>query len=50
MIKNKIILASMLILTTALSVFADGETGSGTRSIIGYVYDAIGNIVEYIYC
>lgn len=50
MIKNKIILASMLILTTALSVFADGETGQGSRSIIGYVYDAIGNIVEYIYC
>lgn len=50
MIKNKIILASMLILTTALSVFADGETGHGSRSIIGYIYDAIGNIVEYIYC
>lgn len=48
--KSKMLLASMLILTTALSVFADGETGSGTRSIIGYVYDAVGNVIDYIFC
>lgn len=44
------LLASMLILTTALSVFADGETGGGNRNIIGYIYDAFGNIVDYIFC
>ena len=48
--KNKLLLASMLIMTTALSVFADGETTQGNRNIIGYIYDAFGNIIDYIFC
>jgi hypothetical protein len=47
--KQKLGLALLLTLTTALSVFADGETTSGNRSIIGYIYDALGNIIGYIY-
>jgi hypothetical protein len=47
--KNKLMLALMLTLSTALSVFADGETGTGNRSIIGYIYDAFGNIIDYIW-
>lgn len=54
--KQTLILALMLVLTTSLSVFADGEMGTGNRvgemgtgNIIEIIYDAFGTVVEYIY-
>jgi hypothetical protein len=47
--KQKLGLALMLTLATAVSVFADGESTHGNRSIIGYIYDALGEIIGYIY-
>ena len=47
--KKKLGLALLLTLTTALSVFADGETGAGNRSIIGYIYDEFGNLIGYLF-
>lgn len=46
--KNKLILAFLLVLTTTVSIFADGETGHGNRSLIEYVYDEFGNIIQTI--
>lgn len=47
--KQKLSLALLLTLSTVVSVFADGETGHGTRSIIEYVYDSLGNVIDYIW-
>ena len=47
--KQKLMLALSLVLTTATSVFADGEQHSGSRSIIGYIYDVFGNIIGYLF-
>ena len=47
--KQKLGLALLLTLSTVASVFADGDSGHGNRSILGYVYDALGNIIGYIY-
>mgnify|MGYP001270416694 FL=1 len=47
--KQKLSLALLLTLATALSVFADGDTTHGNRSVVGYIYDALGNIIGYIY-
>jgi hypothetical protein len=38
-----------LLLANATSVFADGDTPIANRSVIGYIYDALGNIIGYIY-
>ncbi|HRH41841.1 MAG TPA: hypothetical protein PKY82_09375 [Pyrinomonadaceae bacterium] len=40
--KRSLILASMLILTTALSVLADGETGTSNLTFIDQVLTALG--------
>ena len=39
----------MLIVTTTITAFADGETHTGGRSIIEIIYDVFGNIIGYIY-
>ena len=40
--KYKILLASMLILTTAMSVFADGETNTGNLTLLDQFLIAMG--------
>ncbi|MEK7723100.1 MAG: hypothetical protein AAB336_02015 [Acidobacteriota bacterium] len=47
--KQKLGLALLLTLSTALSVFADGETTTGNRSILEILYDEFGNIIGYIF-
>lgn len=47
--KQKLSLALLLTLSTVVSVLADGETSSGNRSIIEYVYDSLGNVIDYIW-
>ena len=47
--KQKLILALLLTLSTAMSVLADGETTAGNRSIIGYIYDEFGNLIGYLF-
>ena len=47
--KHKMILVLTLVLTTTLSVFADGEQSHGNRSVIEVSYDAFGTVVQYIY-
>jgi hypothetical protein len=41
--------AICLLIVNSVSVFADGDTPVGNRSIVGYIYDALGNIIGYIY-
>ena len=47
--KQKLGLALLLTLSTVVSVFADSDTEHGNRSIIGYVYDSLGAVVDYIW-
>lgn len=47
--KQKLGLALLLTLSTVVSVLADGDTTHGNRSIIDYVYDSLGNVIDYIW-
>ena len=38
-----------LLLVNSSSVLADGDTPIINRSVVGYIYDALGSIVGYIY-
>lgn len=46
-----IIAVVSLLLVNSLSVLADGDTpvGNRTDNIVGYIYDALGSIIGYIF-
>lgn len=49
MLKQKLFLALTLVMTTALTVLADGEQNQGNLTIIDYIYDSMGNLLRSIY-